>query len=220
MATQLLSVHTGMGLLIAIFIFIIRRFLLPIDHFAAMNRPKDTKVKMIPPKPTALSKSLAAALPGSVILPSDAVAFKKSKESYWAQQEWDVVPACVVRPSDVHQVSTAVTILNQEYERMRQAGEQKAEGLFAVRSGGCSPVSGAASIRGGVVIDLSLFREVTVSDDESSVTIGAGNKWSDVSKILDAKGLAVVGGRTSAVGVGGLILGGKLLFFTSFNRLF
>jgi hypothetical protein len=65
------------------------------------------------------------------------------------------------------------------------------------------------------VIDLGLFCEVTPSEDGSSVVIGAGAKWRDVSKVLDEKGLAVVGGRNSAVGVGGLTLGGKLLLFTS-----
>ena len=65
------------------------------------------------------------------------------------------------------------------------------------------------------MIDLGLFCEVTTSEDGSSVIIGAGAKWMDVSRILDEKGLAVVGGRNSAVGVGGLTLGGKLLPFTS-----
>ena len=89
------------------------------------------------------------------------------------------------------------------------------DGLFATRSGGHSPVSGAASINGGVVIDLSLFREVTTSGDGSTVSIGAGSKWMDVSRILDEKGLAIVGGRNSAVGVGGLTLGGNSLSFAS-----
>jgi len=123
-----------------------------------------------------------------------------------------VIPALVVRPRDVQQLCTAVTLLKREYdERRKQAGEEKVEGLFAIRSGGHSPVPGAASIKGGVVIDLSLFCEVTPSKDGSSVAIGAGAKWMDVSKILDDMGLAVVGGRNSAVGVGGLTLGGKLL---------
>ena len=65
------------------------------------------------------------------------------------------------------------------------------------------------------MIDLGLFREVTPSEDGSSVVIGTGAKWMDVSKVLDEKDLAVVGGRNSAVGVGGLTLGGKLLLFTS-----
>ena len=65
------------------------------------------------------------------------------------------------------------------------------------------------------MIDLGLFCEVTPSEDGASVAIGAGAKWMDVSKILDEEGLAVVGGRNSAVGVGGLTLGGKFLLFTS-----
>ena len=128
-----------------------------------------------------------------------------------------MIPACVVRPRNVQQLCTAVTIIKHEYdERGKKAGGVKAEGLFAIRSGGHSPVSGAASIEAGVVIDLSLFCEVIPSEDGSSVAIGAGAKWMDVSKVLDEKGLAVIGGRNSAVGVGGLTLGGKfLLLFTS-----
>lgn len=121
-----------------------------------------------------------------------------------------MIPACVVRPRNVQQLCTAVTILKRAF----QAGGKKAEGLFAIRSGGHSPVSGAASIEKGVVIDLGHFCEVTPSEDGSSVVIGAGAKWMDVSKVLDEKRLAVVGGRNSAVGVGGLTLGGKLLLCT------
>ncbi|KAL9638520.1 MAG: hypothetical protein Q9164_001505, partial [Protoblastenia rupestris] len=164
---------------------------------------------------TMLSKSLALALPDSVIFPHDAAAFKQSTDSYWAQQEREVIPACVVRPRDVQQICTAVTVLKREYdERRKQAGKEKAEGLFAIRSGGHSPVSGAASIKGGVLIDLGLFCEVTPSEDGSSVSMGTGAKWMDVSQVLDENGLAVVGGRNSAVGVGGLTLGGGLSFFS------
>ena len=150
------------------------------------------------PEPTMLSKSLASALPDSVIFPHDAAAFKRSINSYWAQQECEAIPACVVRPHDVQQLCTVVTVLKRQYdERAKQAGEEKGEGLFAIRSGGHSPVSGAASIKGGVLIDLSLFCEVDPSEDGSSVAIGAGAKWMDVSKVLDEKGLAVIGGRNS-----------------------
>lgn len=113
-----------------------------------------------------------------------------------------MIPACVVRPRDVQQLCTAVNLLRREHdERGKQAerktAEQKGEGLFTIRSGGHSPVSGAASINGGIVIDLSLLCEVTPSEDGTTVVIGAGAKWMDVSKVLDEKGLAVVGGRNS-----------------------
>lgn len=69
-------------------------------------------------------------------------------------------------------------------------------------------MAGAASIEGGVVIDLSALNEVTLSEDASTVIIGTGARWGEVTKILAHKGLAVVGGRNSDVGAGGLILGG------------
>lgn len=215
MSFHLLSAAAATTLLIIISIFILHR--LPTSHtLQAAKKPNHEDLTSSSPEPTKLSKNLASALPNSVIFPHDAVAFKQSMNSYWAQQECEVIPACVVRPHNVRQLCTAVTVLQREYvEREKQAGEQKAEGLFAIRGGGHSPISGAASIKGGVVIDLGLFCEVTPSEDGSSVAIGAGAKWMDVSKVLDDKGLAVVGGRNSAVGVGGLTLGGKVLFFIS-----
>ena len=118
-----------------------------------------------------------------------------------------------MRPGNAWQLSTAVIILKREYnKRGEQPGTETDKGIFAIRSGGHSPVPGAASIAGGVLIDLSLFSKVTLSEDRSSVVIGTGARWMDVSRILDEKGLAVVGGRDSAVGVDGLILGGKSQF--------
>jgi FAD binding domain len=215
MASQLLSASAATTLLLLISIFIMRR-LRTSQTLPAAKKPDHPDPTSSLPEPTMLSKSLASALPDSVIFPHDAASFKQSMNSYWAQQEREVIPACVVRPRDVQQLCTAVTVLKREYDvRGKQAGEGKAEGLFAIRSGGHSPVCGAASINGGVVIDLGLFGEVNPSEDGSSVAIGAGAKWRDVSKVLDEKGLAVVGGMNSAVGVGGLTLGGKLLLFMS-----
>ena len=171
-------------------------------------------------EPTMLSKTLASALPDSVILPHNVAAFQQSMRSYWAQQECEVIPACVVQPRDVQQLCTAVNIIKREYDKQRkQISQGKVDGIFAIRSGGHSPIAGAASIKGGIVIDLRFFCEVTPSKDKSSVLIGTGAKWMDVSKALDEDGLAVVGGRNSAVGVGGLTLGGKLLHFTTTQTL-
>ena len=213
MAVQLLSAFITTTLLIIISMFVMRRRRL-LQSLQAMEIPVDLDVKTGLPEPTVLSRNLGSALPDIVIYPYNAITFKQSMNSYWAQQECEVIAACVVRPRDVQQLRTAVIIIKREYdERIGHAGEEQFKGLFAVRSGGHSPVSGAASISGGVVIDLSLFCEVTPSDDGSTVAIGAGAKWMDVSKVLDEKGLAVVGGRNSAVGVGGLTLGGKTLPF-------
>jgi len=215
MDSQLLAASTATTLLIIFSIFIMRRQQTS-QILQAVEKSDQLDLMNRLPEPTRLSKSLASALPDSVILPHDAAAFEQSMNSYWAQQECEVIPACVVQPSNVQQLCTAVNVIKREYDRQRkQVGQRKAEGLFAIRSGGHSPIAGAASIRGGVVIDLRLFSEVTPSEDGLSVVIGTGAKWMDVSRVLDEKGLAVVGGRNSAVGVGGLTLGGKLLLFTS-----
>lgn len=215
MAFHLPLAFTVTAIFITLFFLIIRlrTSLIPQNP----KKPHHLDLMSSSPEPPLVSKSLASALPDNVIFPHDFVAFRESMNSYWAKQECEVVPACVLRPRDVQQLSTAVTILKREYdEREIQGGNEKAEGRFAIRSGGHSPVPGAASTRGGVLIDLSLFCEVTPSEDGTSVVIGTGAKWRDVSKVLDEKSLAIVGGRNSAVGVGGLILGGKLLLLMLF----
>ncbi|OAL65160.1 FAD binding domain protein [Trichophyton rubrum] len=194
--------------------------LIAVSVFFAMRRlrgsPKEPEPELVVRSSEAaiqLNKLLASALPEDVVvLPQNAATFRKSMNTYWAQQECEVVPACVVRPRNIDQLCTAVTILKGEYDRRRSLDDEKggikAGGLFAVRSGGHSAVSHAASIEDGVMIDMSLFCDVTPSKDGSSVVIGAGARWGPVFEALAAKGLAVAGGRNSHVGVGGLTLGG------------
>ena len=153
---------------------------------------------------------LASALPNGIILPQEASLFKDATHSYWAQQACEAVPSCVVQPCNAQELSKAVKILKDKFDATEtQSVGGVTTGLFAIRGGGHSPLPGASSISGGVLIDLRQLNEVKPSEDGSSVVIGAGAKWMDVSKVLDAKGLAVVGGRNSAVGVGGLTLGGE-----------
>ncbi|TVY31782.1 Bifunctional solanapyrone synthase, partial [Lachnellula subtilissima] len=217
-SSQLLPALAVTGLLIAISIFIMRRLGTALVPHPA-NEPNPLSVASDPQDP--LSKALASALSDAVIFPHDKVAFRKSMNSYWAQQECEVVPACVVQPRDAQQLSTTVKILKREFNGREEGKKdptgsdgEKSAGLFAIRGGGHSPIPGAATVKGGVLIDLSLLKEVTPSEDGSSVVIGAGAKWMDVSKVLDERGLAVVGGRNSAVGIGGLALGGGLSFFS------
>tara|TARA_R110002003_G_scaffold878_4_gene21711 strand:- start:3823 stop:5481 length:1659 start_codon:yes stop_codon:yes gene_type:complete len=164
-----------------------------------------------------LREKLDAALPESIITPENTDAFKQSMNAYWAQQACEVPPACVVRPRNAQELSQAIKILKTEYDercKTNASPDSDPEGLFAIRGGGHSPVAGASSIKGGALIDLSLFNEVTPAPDGKSVVIGAGCKWVQVYKALQERGLAVAGGRNSAVGVGGLTLGGGLSFFS------
>ncbi|KAL9622767.1 MAG: hypothetical protein Q9160_002885 [Pyrenula sp. 1 TL-2023] len=218
MDSNILSTSAAASVLLLVLTFVLfQRLLIPkltrakhTDHVDIAN--DDLR------EPGALVKDLKAALPdGVATLPfDDYVAFKQSMNAYWARQEREIVPACVVRPRDTRHLVATVKIIKREFDERQKLGglQRTAESLFAVRGGGHSPVPNAANISGGIVIDLSCFREVTVSEDRSCVMIGAGAKWMDVSKVLDSKGLAVVGGRDSDVGVGGLTLGGGLSFFS------
>ncbi|KAF1962235.1 FAD-binding domain-containing protein [Byssothecium circinans] len=154
-----------------------------------------------------LSQFLASTLPDSTILPTDISDFNKARKHHWDEQENERVPSCIVRPRNVKELCTAIILLKRAYK-------DGMSDLFAVRSGGHSPVSGAASINGGFVIDMNLFNEVNLSSDHTSVNIGPGCRWTNVTTLLDSKGLAVVGGRNSDVGVGGLLLSGGISFYS------
>lgn len=157
-------------------------------------------------------QSLLAELPDCVIMQSDIEAFQQAVDYSWAQQNREIIPACIVRPRDAQQLGKAVSILKREHDSRSQAGTPIA-GFFAVRSGGLNPGLGAATVQDGVVIDLSLFCEVTPAVDGSTVTVGTGAKWIDVYKALDEKGLVVMGGRSSPAGVGGLTLQGEIAIY-------
>jgi hypothetical protein len=152
---------------------------------------------------------LLSEIPECVILQVDVAAFQQAVDYSWAQQNREIIPACIVRPHDTEQLAKAVAILKWEHESRSKAGVS-ITGFFAVRSGGVNPGLGAATVQDGVVIDLSLFCEVTPAVDGSTVTVGTGAKWIDVYKVLGEKGLVVMGGRSSPVGVGGLTLQGKI----------
>lgn len=159
------------------------------------------------PEPVAYIRELASALPTSVILPKDVEAFAPAMNVWFSTQNRDIIPACIVRPRDVHELSIAVKHLQREHAvRASQPGVK--EGLFAVRAGGANPATGISGVDNGVVIDLSLMCDVTFGENGASVTVGAGAYWRDVYQTLEKKGLGVIGGRASPVGVGGSTLQG------------
>lgn len=86
---------------------------------------------------------------------------------------------------------------------------------FSVRGGGHLQNPGFTSNNGGVVISLSKFNHVKLSDDKSTADVGLGLSWLDVYKALDPHRLAVAGGRIPTVGVPGLLLGGGISFQNS-----
>ena len=130
------------------------------------------------------------------------MAYNASLLSYWAAQEEQVSPYCIVSPANSEDVSTAVKILS--------TGTFFDICKFAIRSGGHTAYAGSANIKDGVTIDLSALNEITLSEDQSTVAIGPGQRWGNVYGALQAQNLSVSGARASGVGVGGLTLGGQL----------
>lgn len=69
--------------------------------------------------------------------------------------------------------------------------------------------AGASNVQDGVTIDLSRLTRFSLKADRSSITLGSGLRWGQVYAKLAPYGLAVPGGRSSDVGVGGYLLGGR-----------
>lgn len=86
---------------------------------------------------------------------------------------------------------------------------------FAVKSGGHAAFAGASNIDNGVTIDLINLNQISLSSDKTQVSVGPGNVWYDVYNHLQPHNVTVIGGRVSAIGVGGLTLGGGMSFFSS-----
>jgi FAD/FMN-containing dehydrogenase len=79
----------------------------------------------------------------------------------------------------------------------------------AVRGGGHN-VTGRATIDGGVMIDLSLMKDIHVNPESRTVRAQGGVTWGELNRETQLHGLAVTGGVVSTTGIAGLTLGGGL----------
>ena len=106
-------------------------------------------------------------------------------------------PAIIARPGSAPEVAEAV----------RHA---QAEGLdISIRGGGHS-IAGRAVRDGGLMIDLSSMRSISVDAGRRTAIAEGGARWRDFNDATSAHGLATTGGVISTTGVGGLTLGGGL----------
>ncbi|KAL8813184.1 MAG: hypothetical protein Q9200_000451 [Gallowayella weberi] len=138
------------------------------------------------------------------------VGYKSTAASFWSTQEQSVVPNCVVEPVSTRDVSAAIFILSSLSIYTKFSDQCK----FAIKGGGHTPQKGAANQPAGVTIDLGALKQVDISADRKKTSVGSGTRWVDVYTKLDAQGLAVPGGRVAIVGVGGLVTGGGISFFS------
>lgn len=153
-------------------------------------------------------------LVGSVICSEYHEAYKESINVHWATQPCETTPACILRPQDTQELAVAVKILKNELNACEDGKTRGTFAHFATRGGGHMPIVGASSIDGGVLIDMSLFDQIAPSYEGKTALIGGGCRWVQVYRSLQEHGLTIAGGRSSAVGVGGLTLGGGLSFFS------
>jgi FAD/FMN-containing dehydrogenase len=106
-------------------------------------------------------------------------------------------PALIARPTSPGDVSQIV-------------GFARTHGLpLAVRGGGHNG-AGLGTVDDGVVIDLSLMKDIEVDAEARTVRVGGGCTWGEVDGATGEHGLATPSGIISTTGVGGLTLGGGL----------
>jgi FAD/FMN-containing dehydrogenase len=135
---------------------------------------------------------------GTLLLPGDA-AYDEAR-SVW-NGEVDRRPAVIARCRGPEDVASAI----------RLGRDQGLE--ISVRGGGHN-YSGAAIAEGGLMIDLSPMREITVEPERRRAHCGGGATWAELDAATQAHGLAVVGGVVSHTGVAGLTLGGGFGYLT------
>lgn len=142
--------------------------------------------------------TLHSRIRGTIVTPESA-AYDNARKLYNAMI--DKKPALIVRCRDVADVVSAVKF-------------GKVAGLdVAIRSGGHN-AGGLGSIDNGLVIDLSLMRDVRINPVNRTARASAGCLLGDLDHATHAFGLATPAGIISTTGVGGLTLGGGIGYLT------
>lgn len=105
-------------------------------------------------------------------------------------------PWCLVLPESTEDVSRLMTTISTK-------------GCpFGIRSGGHAVYANANSVSNGITIDMGYMNTTTYNAETDIASVEPGARWGAVYDTLANYGVAVVGGRVTSVGVGGLILGG------------
>jgi FAD/FMN-containing dehydrogenase len=105
------------------------------------------------------------------------------------------LPALVLQPTSAHDVAAAVSFAREH-------------GLLLSIKGGGHNIAGTSMAPGGLTLDMSRMREVSVDPQAKLAQVGPGCLLGEVDQATQAHGLATVLGFVSETGVAGLTLGG------------
>ena len=139
-------------------------------------------------------EELRAGFAGPVVAPGDA-SYDEVRRIHNGLV--DKHPAVIVRCARTEDVVAALRL-------GRDAGLE-----ISVRGGGHN-VAGKAVTEGGVMIDLSLLKEIEVDPVRRTIRAGGGVTWGELNQAAHAHGLATTGGVVSTTGIAGLTLGGGI----------
>ena len=118
----------------------------------------------------------------------------------------DKHPALIARCRSAADVASAVNLTQRV-------------GLEAAVRGGGHNVAGRATIDGGVMIDVSPMKGISVDPKRRIARVQGGVIWAELNRETQVHGLAVTGGVVSSTGVAGLTLGGGLGWLMSKHGL-
>ena len=136
--------------------------------------------------------AFARGLTGTVFRPGDAK-YEQLRNVYAAK--FASHPALVVHPANPQDIQATLSFASSHHLPL------------AVRCGGHS-YAGYSTCDGGLVLDMSGFRTMTIAADKTHARLGGGMLCGAVEIETAKVGIATVLGQCPSVGVGGFLLGG------------